>query len=235
MAVFGDWSTGLSETWKDDSHHDDAESRRLERAAREEARRRAQADAKRALEVERQAARMLTEAKYDTHPYLVAKGFKHTLGLTWNGKLLVPIRAVEDYSRILSMQIIGTDGEKRFLTGGRVKGGIHRLGPATAPRVALCEGFATGLTLKAALDCLPGPWAVVVCFSAGNMITVAQEFPSAVVCADNDASKTGENAARATGLRWVMPPEAGDFNDLQCSRGVVGKSYVSQLLWSACG
>ena len=230
LAIFGDWSTGLSEIWKDDAHRDDAESKRLEREAREEAKRRAQADAKRAREVERQAQRMLTEAKYEAHPYLASKGFKHTLGLTWNGKLLVPIRAVEDYSRILSMQLIAADGEKRFLTGGRVKGGIHALGPDRAPRVALCEGLATGLTVKKALENLPGPWRVIVCFSAGNLISVAEYFPQAIVCADRDESGTGEAAARKTGLRWAMPPEVGDFNDMYQRKKLV--VHVTEVLRS---
>lgn len=233
-AVYGDWSTGLSEVWTDETHQDNAESRRLMREAQQAARERARGDAKRALEVERQAARMLAAAKYDSHPYLERKGFKDKLGLVYEGKLLVPVRAVEDYARVISMQLIAADGEKRFLPGGRVKGGIHRLGEANAPRVALCEGFATGLSIQSALKLVPGPWAVVVCFSAGNLAVVAEHFPNAIVCADRDESGTGEKVARATGLRWVMPPELGDFNDLQCAHGVTGRSYVSQLLWSAC-
>ena|SRR6185312_15187170 len=221
LAIFGDWTTGLSEVWKDDAHRDDEKSRRLEREAREEAKRRAQANARKAREVAHQAERMLAAAKYEAHPYLAAKGFKHTLGLVHDGKLLIPIRAVEDYSRIISMQTIAPDGEKRFLTGGRVKGGIHRLGPPGG-RVALCEGFATGLTLRAAFALLPGPWSVVVCFSAGNLVGVAPEFPGAIVCADHDQSKAGEDAARATGLPWVMPSECGeDFNDLHRRCGLI--------------
>lgn len=231
-AVYGDWSTGLSEVWTDESHQDSAESKRLLREAQQAARERARADAKRAQEVERQAARMLSAAKYDTHPYLARKGFKHTLGLVHEGKLLVPIRAVEDYSRIISMQLISENGEKRFLPGGRVKGGIHKLGGGS--RIALCEGFATGLSVEASLKNLPGHWTVVVCFSADNLALVATQFPDAIVCADHDESGVGERVARKTGLKWAMPPTIGDFNDLHCAYGALGKVHVAEILREVC-
>jgi len=226
LAIYGDWSTGLSEIWREDDHRDDERSRRLLAEARD-AQRRAQLEAaRRAREVARTADRMILEARQDTHPYLVAKGFKHTLGLVNGDLLLVPIRAVEGYERTISMQTIAPDGSKRFLPGGRVKGGIHRLGSPKG-RVALCEGFATGLTLKAAFALLPGPWAIVVCFSAGNLVAVAPEFPGAVVCADNDhpdkrGIKAGEEAAKQTGLKWVMPPDIGtDYNDMHRARELI--------------
>lgn len=221
LAVFGDFANGLTVTWKDETHLDTAETRRLLREAREQQRKAAAEERRRARAVEREAVRMLEAAKLNAHPYLKAKGFPHTLGLVGEGKLLIPIRAVEDYSRILSMQTIAADGTKRFLPGGRTKGGIHRLGPVRA-RVALCEGFATALSVHAALKLLPGPWAVIVCFSVGNLVTVAPHFPGAIVCADNDASKAGEQAAIRTGLKWVMPPQVGeDFNDMHRRAGLV--------------
>jgi len=232
LAIFGDWSTGLTATWRDEAHREDERSRRLLAEARERERR-ARLDAvRRAREVAAKAERMILEARTDTHPYLVAKGFKHTLGLVNGDLLLVPIRAVEDYERTISMQTIAPDGAKRFLPGGRVKGGIHRLGHPQG-RVALCEGFSTGLTLKAAFSLLPGPWAIVVCFSAGNLVAVAPEFPEAVVCADNDhpdkrGIKAGEEAAKQTGLKWVMPPAEGeDFNDAHRRLGLI---HVVEML-----
>lgn len=222
LALYGDWSSNLSALWHDETHRDDAESRQLLREAREREKQFAREQARRAKTVEREAMRMLCAAKANTHPYLTSKGFKHTLGLVHDGLLLIPIRAAEDYSRLISMQTIAQDGTKRFLTGGRTKGGIHRLGPPRARRTALCEGYATGLTLKAAFDLLPGPWMIVVCFSAANLTAVAPQFSEAIVCADNDVSKAGEQAAKATGLRWVMPPEISeDFNDMHQRLGLI--------------
>jgi putative DNA primase/helicase len=68
---------------------------------------------------------------------------------------------------------------------------------------------------------------VIVCFSAGNLELVAEYFPMALVCADNDQSRTGEKVARATGLEWRMPPEFGDFNDMHQKHGV---HAVTELL-----
>jgi putative DNA primase/helicase len=57
---------------------------------------------------------------------------------------------------------------------------------------------------------------VVVCFSASNMVQVADQIPGKrYVFADNDASETGAKAAEATGLPWTMCDSVGwDANDL---------------------
>ena len=60
---------------------------------------------------------------------------------------------------------------------------------------------------------------VVVCFSAGNLQKIAA--PGGFVIADNDASRTGENAARATGLSYWSPPDVGtDANDYHQKYGL---------------
>lgn len=229
-AVYGDWSTGLSEIWQDDAHRDDSQAKRLAAEAKEQARQRFLEEVRGANETAERAQRMLGEAKEDTHPYLIAKGFKHSLGLVRDGELLIGMHAVEDY-RLINLQRIAVDGTKKFLAGGRAKGAIHRLG--RGPRIALCEGYATGLSVQAALTLLPGLWTVVVCFSAGNLVAVAPEFPHAIVCADHDESGVGEKAARETDLKWVMPPEPGDFNDLHGGT-VRGLNRVKEILREVC-
>ena len=231
LAVFGDWTTGLNATWRDENHVEDERSRKLLAQAQERNRRAMAASRAQAREAEEKAHRMILEARTDTHPYLVRKGFPHSLGLVTGDLLLVPIRAVEDYERCISMQTIAPDGTKRFLPGGRVKGGVHRLGAANAKRIALCEGFATGLSVHAAMKLLPGPCAVIVCFSAGNVVHIAPEFPGAIVCADRDESKAGEEAAKRTGLRWVMPGEIGDFNDLMMRSGLIRVVEMLRSVW----
>jgi putative DNA primase/helicase len=124
--------------------------------------------------------------------------------------------------------LVSESGEKKFLTGGRTRLGIHRLGAARAGRIVLCEGYATGLSIDAALGRLPGAHAVVVCFSARNLELVASRFPGAVVAADNDESLTGELCAERTGLRWIMPPDIGDdFNDMHQRHGL--HAVINQL------
>lgn len=221
LAIFGDWSTGLTETWKDGTHRDDAESQRLLQEARDRERRYAQQNARRAAEVARQALVMISEAKQDQHPYLIKKGFKHSLGLVRDGYLLIPVRSADDYS-VISIQTVAQDGTKKFLAGGRTKGGIHRIGHQKPRHTVLCEGYATGLSLRAAMDLLSPSYSVIVCFSAMNLVAVANRFPGAVVAADNDASQAGQEAAERTGLKWVMPPQEGeDFNDMHQRLGLI--------------
>lgn len=221
LAIFGDWSSGVTATWRDDQHRDDAESQRLLREARAREKVFAAQQRKRQEKAACVAAQMVASATLSAHPYLARKGFADRMGLVSDGKLVVAVRDAHDYSRILSVQLIDDAGEKRFLPGGRTRGGIHRLG-ASEPRIAvLCEGYATGITLDAALSRLPGPHAVIVCFSANNLEHVATLFPRGFVCADNDHSATGENAAIRTGLKWTMPYEVGtDFNDLHANMGL---------------
>lgn len=221
LAIFGDWSSGLTETWRDDAHRDDERTRRLLAEARQRERAFAAEQLKRQREAADTAERFVDEAALSTHPYLARKGFPDLVGLVHSEKLLVPIR--DGNGQVISAQLIAEDGEKRFLPGGRTRGGIHRLGvlPFRAKKVVLCEGYATGLSIDAALHRLPGPHAVIVCFSARNLELVAGSFPDAVVAADNDLSATGEEAAKRTGLKWTMPYEVGtDFNDLHVNIGL---------------
>jgi putative DNA primase/helicase len=78
----------------------------------------------------------------------------------------------------------------------------------------LCEGYATALSIRAALAALKARYTLFVCFSAHNLGRLAKELPKGLVVADNDASGTGERVAKETGWPYFLPPEVGqDFND----------------------
>lgn len=231
LAIFGDWSSGLSETWRDDSHRDDERSAKLLREAQERERLFAAAQRRKQDEVARQAQGLVRSAVISGHPYLIRKGFPNHASLVREGHLVIPVRDVDNYRRVISVQLISEDGEKRFLPGGRTRGGVYRIGHAGARKVALCEGYATGLTIDAALGLLTSSRAVIVCFSASNLARVADRFPGAVVVADNDISGTGQAAAERTGLRWIMPSVAGeDFNDLMIREGIHGIHAIKEIL-----
>lgn len=221
LAIYGDFSIGLSAVWKSDDHQDDARSREVLALARRRERDFAAVQAKRAAEAAQKAAEMIRRATPAPHPYLAAKGFPQAVGLVLDDELLVPMRALDGYA-VQSVQRIGADGQKRFLPGSRTREAIFRLGGQRAARIVLCEGYATGLTLDAALSRLGRPHQVLVCFSAANLVLVAKRFRSAIVAADNDESETGQRAAESTGLPWVMPPVTGtDFNDLHARAGLL--------------
>lgn len=222
MAIFGDWSSNVSHVWRDENHRDDATSARLLAEARQREREFHRQQRDRQQQAAITATAMIRDARLCTHPYLRAKGFPDQVGLVHDDKLIVPMRDARDYDRVLSVQQITADGDKRFLAAGRTRGAIYRLRHPRSRQVVLCEGYATGLSLDAALKRLSGSYSVVVCFSAFNLVLVAEAFPYAAVCADNDESRTGEDAARKTGLRWCMPERAGDdFNDLHQRSGVL--------------
>lgn len=222
LAIFGDWSTGVSETWRDETHHDDADSARLLREARQRTQEFIAQQRWQQNQVAASAAQMIEAASRQTHAYLRAKGFPDELGLVDGDMLLIPVRDAGEYKRVLSVQRISPSGEKKFLFGGRTRGGIYRIGAPRARKTVLCEGYATGLTLDTALKAMQGTHAVIVCFSATNLKLVAELFPDAAVCADNDVTKTGEEAAKSTQLKWTMPPETGmDFNDWHQRDGII--------------
>lgn len=233
MAIFGDWSSGVRVVWKDDAHLDDERSRQALRDAQKRERSFAQEQRAKQSLVALQAQEMVDRAVPATHAYLARKGFPMLHGLVLDGKLLIPMMDFGRYPAVISAQLIDESGEKKFLYGGRAKGAVHRLGVAAtkARRVVLCEGYATGLTLEAALRKLPGAYSVIVCFSASNLEHVASLLPEsmpALIAADNDTPnkltglKAGEEAAKRTGRTWIMPSVIGtDYNDLHAANGLM--------------
>lgn len=164
----------------------------------------------------------INSAKLQRHAYLTKKGFPLELGLVLDDDLLIPMRDFRTMN-ILSLQRISVGGTKKFMTGGQTKGAVYIIGKKRNPAGRIfCEGYATGLSIRAALDYMRQPYEVWVCFSASNMIYVADKVGgNRFVVADNDASGTGQNAAESIGLPWVMPEPVGqDFNDLHQSEGL---------------
>lgn len=221
LAIYGDWSTGLSEIWRDGSHRDDAESRRLLREARAREVEFLRGQRTKQARVAHEAGLEFERSILMHHPYLERKGFHELFGFVRGERLLVPMRDAVRYRDLINLQQIWPDGTKRFMTGGRAKGAIHRIGAPHAWHTVLCEGYATGLSLDAALSLMSPSHAVIVCFSATNLVSIAEHFPKAFIAADNDHSATGEEAAKRSGLKWTMPYEVGtDFNDLHQNMGL---------------
>src|SRR5574340_527357 len=183
----------------------------------------------------RHAETLLSECELAPHAYLDRKGFPEELGLVDAEKrLLIPMRDCQDYRRVLSVQRITPDGEKRFLLGGRTKGAIYILGNTNSRLTWLCEGYATGLSVRAAAQLMKMASRIVVCFSAANLVHLASVTGGArYVIADNAETKTGQLPAGNTALSWAMPDEVGtDANDLHQQQGLYA---VAKLLQRARG
>ena len=182
------------------------------------------------------------------HPYLLAKGFPQQGGLVLDGNLLVPMRHYQAYERVQSVQMIGPDGSKKNLPGGKASEAVYKLGQGGERYY--CEGYATALSVMAALKRLSRDQhcEVWVCFSAGNIPNVAKSRRRSMVIADHDwwrcpkkecrakwdyeskrcpscgssgvTEPAGEKHAKQTGLPYWMPPDPGDANDFALEHGI---------------
>ncbi len=191
----------------------------------------------------KQAQEILAGCQFMSHPYLERKGFARTGGLVvqhavlvsqngrpivLDGRLAVPMRWFRDTRQLRSIQFIAEDGSKLFLPGGEAQEAVHVVGPSNAAETWLCEGLATALSVQAALAVMHRPARVMVCFSAHTLARVGAQLEGRVfVVADHDrpnpqtGRRAGEEAARATGKPWVVPPQEGDdANDLMVREGV---------------
>jgi putative DNA primase/helicase len=197
--------------------------------------RKQQADATRAANV---AAALLASARTGLHPYLASKGFREERTLVIDasdvrrigGDYLVPdsdralglLVAARTGPKVTSVQLIWEDGTKKFLFGGEVSGASHRI--STGVDTWLCEGYATGLSVRAALQGMKVRPTVLCCFSASNIVAVARQMHAGrvFIAAENDKPLAqfgglgaSEYYARKTALPYGMPPDVGtDFNDL---------------------
>jgi putative DNA primase/helicase len=162
-----------------------------------------------------------------SHPYLESKNIKPHIARTYNDNwLLIPV--VDAGGHLTSLQSIGSNGRKTFKKDGKIAGCYCPIGyEGQAKIILICEGFATGATLREATN-LP----VIVAFNAGNLRPVAEsirlENPTStiLICADNDHSNKDKNiglikaeqaAQQASGLMifpsFLANDEGSDFND----------------------
>ena len=212
--AFGSWKTGESHIWQQ------AHAKPL--TAQELATQRKQrADLHQALAVEREALQAAARVKAqrlwsrarpatNSHAYLQRKGIPAIGIRQLRDMLLIPARDVG--GKLCTLQFISVDGTKRFLTGGQTAGCYFAIGKPI-DRLLLAEGLATGSTLYQATGA-----AVAICFSAGNLLAVAQalrgKFPNLrlILCADNDFATPGNpgmtkarEAAKAVGGYLAVP------------------------------
>jgi len=180
----------------------------------------AQEAAAQARKAAQKAAAMLSECELAPHPYLASKGFPDELANVWNREaqniLVIPMKSGRN---ITGCQMIAPDGDKKFLFGQR-SGGAEFVFDAKGLHV-LCEGYATALSARQAMQNLKVGYTLHVTFSAGNMKKIAANLPPGLVLADNDESGTGERVAKEIGWPYWMSDTVGeDANDFSQRRGV---------------
>lgn len=191
--AFGSWKTGESHNWREATGKAPTLAERAELQRQMKAMQHARAVEQEAVrEAARQRAMKLwTMARpaHNGHAYLQRKGVDAIGVRQLREALLVPAR--DAHGALHTLQFIGADGAKRFLTGGRIAGCYFAIGQPRAALV-LCEGFATACTIFQATGL-----ACAAAFSCGNLLAVARalrlKFPGLriIVAADDDRETPG--------------------------------------------
>lgn len=238
IASFGDWKTGLNETWvsRDIHRMNTAESSHYH-AAREAMK---SAYEKELIEKQAESAKIAFDIwskspdADDGHSYLKKKNIRACQGLkiASDKRLIVPV-AVDN--QIVSLQFINDDGEKRFLTGGKIKGGWFVI-EGKAYIIYIAEGYATAASIHEATGAT-----VYIAFSAGNIYEVAafvksKHLQSHIIIAGDDDTRTAgnpgrtkaEQAASGLGIACIFPAGVIDFNEMHKEHGIDAlKKYLN--------
>lgn len=234
--AFGCWKRDLKETWCERRNGDSyaqAEWDSIRRRWREAQVQREQFEAELHGKARRVAQRVLARSKpVHQHPYLTAKAVK-TFGTVreYHGALVLPLRDAEGI--LHSLQFIGADGSKRFLTGGRVTGCCFAVADEPAGPLVIAEGYATAASIFEATG-----FATVAAMHCGNLLAVTKalraKWPdrAIIIAADNDQFTVGNPgickaraAARVAAARLACPAfkdtttRPTDFNDLHRLEG----------------
>ncbi|MEP8665184.1 primase-helicase zinc-binding domain-containing protein [Enterobacter cloacae] len=167
----------------------------------------------------------LTRKGFPGHECLMLTATHKTGGVTFRaGDVIVPL--YDDTGVLVNLQLINSDGLKRTLKGGAVKGACHTIeGKKQAgKRLWIAEGYATALTVHH----LTGE-TVMVALSSVNLLSLAslarQKHPACqiVLAADRDLNGDGQTkaAAAAEACEGVvsLPPVFGDWNDAFVQHG----------------
>jgi phage/plasmid primase-like uncharacterized protein len=246
--AFGDWRTGIKQTWTGKPEQQMTASERkahqrrmgnLKRQREEEEKLRHVIAAQRAQQIWDAA-----EQASDDHPYLLSKQVgAHNVRIDGHS-LIIPLRDIDD--RLWTLEFIQADGTKRFLADGKKREHFFLLGTIKEV-LCLVEGYATGASVFEATG-----YAVAISFDAGNIIPVAQtlraKYPNCmiVVCGDEDihvdgGPNIGREAATEAAIAidgvLAMPPilsgKKTDFNDLATAKGIKAVSETIDVALAA--
>lgn len=233
--AFGCWRRNFRETWCEKSPKDytAAQWREIQARWKQADIEHEQVDIIRREQARKTAAWIFDRAKVaQSHPYLEHKGTKIFGNVReYRGALVLPLR--DTTGQLHSLQYIGADGGKKFLTGGRVAGCFFTLADKADGPLVICEGYATGASIHQATG-----HAVICAMNCGNMLAVskaAREFwpqREIIIAADNDEWTAGNPgltearaAAKSIGAKLAVPTfkdtakKPTDFNDLQTLEG----------------
>lgn len=233
VCVFGNFKTGLRETFKPNCKND--EERKKQTASINDAQKQFN---KQKEENQIEVAKTLSDqwltedwnfTKPLENPYFIKKKLAYVPDIRIKDNVIyIPLYQPNSDLK-WSYQRIFPNGEKKFTAGGKAKGGFFTI-DSESNITYLCEGFATGVTIYMATKAK-----VICCFSASGIIEVARSLPKGkyIIAADDDQFNT-ENAGRKAAIKAsellnapIVYPQfkdsaskPTDFNDLLCLEGI---------------
>lgn len=235
--AFGCWRLQIYENWseKNKNQMNNAERRNLITQQKQIKNKREKERKNRNNEAKQKAINIWNKATAvsENNPYLKKKkvlphGIKEI-----NGTLIVPLH--DQNKELWSVEMIFNDGTKRFLKGSKKKGCYYSIGNVT-DKIFVVEGFATGASIHESTG-----HAVAIAFDAGNLKEVSkvlrQKMPQVniVIAGDNDSHNQGQSKSQEAAKEIIscvaIPPEEGDWNDIQVW---YGKEKTNELIQKVC-
>ena len=248
--IFGDWITGdKGASFPEQAKALTPEERRQREAKIRAARKAAEEAQHQQWEQVSVNARWLWQSAQPLplnaeHPYLLTKQiFPYNLR-TSGDYLVIPLYDIT--GKIWSLQYIDKEGNKRFLSGGKVKGCFFPIGSKNDNKniIVVCEGYATGASIRETTGL-----GVAVAFNKGNLESVVKalnnKYPDkqTVIAADNDIKENAPNygldeaqrVGALFGCQVIIPNlKTGgkcDFNDVAVAEGLerVKELFAEQI------
>lgn len=229
--AFGNWKSGIKKQWCAKNYNKMNHLERGEFNRKLKAAKKLQEEFR--ILAHQNAATLAKNIYYNcsavdsSHPYLLRKCIKPFHAHQRGTRLVLPI--IDLAGNIWSLQYISPNGDKRFLSNGRIEG--HFVPIQYRPQfnipILICEGFATGATLAEAYS----DACVIAACNAGNLERVALSIRKVLPCAEliicADVDKVGLEKARnaAKSINGTLkiprfinnnPMQLTDFNDLYC-------------------
>ena len=230
------YRTGEDVTWTSGETRAQSNEARLRTRTLQNARR--QVEKAQSIAAQKRASQIMAASQPAPadHPYLIRKRVQPhgEIRIRRDGLLVLPIH--NSLGALQSVQFLSGEGEKRFLAGGKIRGGFFPISGDDGP-IYIVEGYATGATIHEATGST-----VLVAFTCSNLLSVVSIARASspdrtiVLCADNDhetAAKHGKNpglvhatTAALAGKALLAVPQfkdpAGktDFNDLAVAEGL---------------
>jgi putative DNA primase/helicase len=245
--AFGCWKRGFNKPWceREPRKMSQEQWRVVRRHWQVVEQERERTETERHAKARKVAVWILDRAKpVQSHAYLSDKGAKVFGDVRqYRGTLVLPLRDAN--SELHSLQFIGADGTKRFLSGGRIAGCFFTLADKPDGPLVICEGYATGASIHEATGL-----ATVAAMNCGNLLPVAEarraKWPDReiIIAADSDQWTEGNPgvtkaaaAAKSIRGRLAVPKfkntssKPTDFNDLANAEGM---DTVKNQIAAAC-